>query len=240
MSVHEFSPSEAKSPTPRSSRASVGLPATAARPMFTLVHFAEGGWEYNPKLDTFIARPAEIYHVPGVGGVSEEGDTSSQLAEVRGRGGVVIEPSDRRLGRFKDYVAGYPCDGGAMCWTFRQSKGPIRTGRGSVVWPKTEDWNEFCLHIVEAGIVERMAPWVWTQMEARAVSVLGQKQQQAMRNAASAPAAEAARARLEKMRAAWARYSGATVAEVEAEGEEIAPVNAQAEITPSTGKKVVR
>lgn len=228
---HEFTSSEAVQYQPQARAQGHALPAQEARPKFTLVHFTEGGWDYDARLDAFIPRPAEIFHVPGVNGIAEDGDPSPALNDCRQRGGVVIDQLDPRLGKFRGYLVGYPCEGGGMAWTFRKSKGPIRTAQGRCVWPKTSDWDDFCLHLVKSGIVERMPVWVWASLEQRQASVAAQKQAIADRDANRIGAAKAAWAKLDKMRAAWARYNGET--EEDAEGVEVEPSEGGAPVEPT-------
>ena len=76
---------------------------------WTLLTYGEWDWDYKSKRSDggtgrWIPTLKQIRHTPGCNGVSEANkvaNISNAIAGAMGRGGLVIQPSDPRLGKFR-------------------------------------------------------------------------------------------------------------------------------------------
>ncbi len=134
-------------------------------PPFVYVHYS-GAWEFNsvqgwiPELSTLVA-------MPGVNGVDERLDLRRAIQGAVSKGGVYINPKDRRLlldgedeedALYYDYARFYDCTDGRKWWV-TVGQEPTVTRSGKILWnadDAAEVFAAFRAHLRDSGIVEPM------------------------------------------------------------------------------------
>ena len=114
-------------------------------------------WRWNDDAGEFLPDMGYLLVSPGVGGVTQRGNTSQAEVGLGKKGFTVIQPDDPRLGEFRDYVTGLPTVFGrnhhVPAWESASIVG------GEVFW-KTDTAMErkFYAHIIAAGIIPKLDP----------------------------------------------------------------------------------
>ena len=186
----------------------IALPAEMANHPFIYAH-APHAWEYDSERG-FLPSLSEITSKPGINGVGDDG----KIARVIGwfhdeKGGILIEPTDDRLGPWKHYVASFPCQGGRKHYCFRDC-GFVVLPRGRViVEDHSAEMRDFRQHIRDSGIVAPMDPVVFDLLMEREGRGLRRLEIEVAGNRRLPEAVVAKRARMDAMRAAWAKMTAA-------------------------------
>ncbi len=213
---------------PGASEEGAGLPLDYANFPFEFVHYPSG-WEFVEGFG-FLPSLSEIQAVPGVNGVDKSLSTAKARAGAMKKGGTIIEPGDRRLGEYADYVVSYPVERGNkhFCFlgtTFR----PLPGGKFLPV-PKPELLHAFRKLLVDKGVVAPMIDAVYSKLlevENRGYTQLAKRR---------APQADLDKklARLTAMKAEWERL---TQGQASDEDEEKAPAVA---LVPTSETKRIK
>lgn len=181
---------------------------------WVFVHFPRC-WEWT-EADGFIPTLRQIIAKAGANGAKVEGDITPGMAVAIAKGGVVIHPEDRRLGKVhQHYVRRHKIKGGGYHYAFhsesfrRLGKG-LAKGNEAAAKPAMLDFRR----IIRDRIIEPMDPMVWAEIEDRQQKRVERALVKAKGNSADARVSEAAD-KLAAMRESWAEY------EAEHYGEDI-------------------
>jgi len=119
------------------------------------------GWEFIEGFG-FLPRLKRVLAKPGVNGVDSRGRLSKALAGVVEKGGVVVQPSDERLGEYKGYVQYYETTDGRK-WYCDFCTTVTVLPNGEVFWGLTTPnaRNEFRAFLRENNIVPMLVPEVF-------------------------------------------------------------------------------
>ena len=192
---------------------------------FVYVHFPKS-WIYDvdrgflPDLTKMIARP-------GLSGVKKDGSMTLALANVREKGGVVLDPKDERLGPYLDYVHFYPIRGGGKYYV-DFNKAATVLPNDEIIWNKSElreTWYEFLEFVRGTTLVRPMIREIYLAIREKELDKLNGLLSRFDRNPHLKHRIELAEARLAGMDKHWQEYS-----------QEFAPTSTAKPRTP--GKKV--
>jgi hypothetical protein len=191
-----------------------GLPVNAKhRPAhkFVYAHYPQS-WVFDLDSGEFLPRLTKIIAKPGVNGVSKTGSLTMTLAGVQAKGGTYIDPKDKRLGDYKDYVHYYPTQNGGKWYVdFCQTATVLPTGQ--VLWGEcNEEWRGFLLHIKNSGIISPMIQEIYIKLVEGERNALDQLLGRLDRNPHLGSKVDKSRARLDGMAKAWAKIHGEVVA----------------------------
>lgn len=183
-----------------------GLPVSAKqRPAskFVYAHYPHS-WGYD--LDRgFLPMLAKIIAKPGVNGVDKNGGLTMVLAGVNSKGGTYIDPRDKRLGEFMDYVQYYPTQTGGK-WYVDFCQTATVLGTGQILWNTTdsvEPWKDFLCHVRDCGILSPMIHGVFVGLVEKERAKIDQLYGRLDRNPHLKSRLEHFQARLEGMEKAW-------------------------------------
>lgn len=178
------------------------LPADMANYAFTHVHYP-GGWVYDDELG-FLPELSEITARPGVNGVPINGNTNLAMAGAIGKGGMIVNPTDPRLGDYRNYMARFKCVGGRHRYGLAQDEYVLLPGGEA----KQEDTSAYkrglLVHLRDNGMVHPLESPVYRKLldiEERACRRLAER---SAANPFFTDALKARQLRLAKMKQAWA------------------------------------
>ncbi len=182
------------------------LPASYTNQRFVFTHYP-AGWSFSltlgflPDLNTIVAKK-------GVNGVGEDGRMNKPIAGSIQKGGIVINPADGRLGKWRDYVASYDTVNGKH-WCFKACRFTILPGGRVHQNDNAAEFAEFRRHLLDVGMCHALEESVYNELrevERKRLERLGKE-------AAKNPHMKAAyEERIEygrAMEAAWRLYTGA-------------------------------
>lgn len=182
------------------------LPRKYANQPFVLVHYPTA-WFYDDDSDMFLPEPSEIQGKQGVNGIGEDGDMRRALAGSVGKGGIVIHPTDRRLGPWAGYVVRYKCEGGGWHYTLRGAVFDKLPNGNAVPVDGSAGRRKFLRHLVESGIVPPIDEPSYNMLLEREQRQAARLERNAtnLNGEAYRARADARQARILKMIAAWNR-----------------------------------
>ena len=174
---------------------------------FVYCHFPKS-WIYDvtrgflPDLTKMIARP-------GLSGVKKDGSMTLALANVREKGGVVLDPKDERLGPFMNYVHFYPIRGGGKYYV-DFNKAATVLPNDEIIWNKSElreTWYEFLEFVRGTTLVRPMIREIYLAIREKEIDKLNGLLSRFDRNPHLKHRIELAEARLAGMEKHWQEYS---------------------------------
>ena len=196
-------------------RKNEGLPLRgSARPAdrFVYMHYPKR-WEYNAE-HGFLPTLAKIIAKPGINGIGKNGDLTPALVVAQQNGGTYIDPQDKRLGDFIDYVQYYTCENGAKWWVDSCMVATVLPG-GQINWnSKPGEWDGFRKQLRDAGIVEPLMPEVYELMIKKQQNKIDRRAAKAGMNPIYQQKYQEAVDQLEAMRGEWARMTEVKLAAV--------------------------
>ena len=211
------------------------LPADMANYPFTHVHYP-GGWVYDDELG-FLPELSEVTGRPGVNGVPISGNMNLAIAGAIGKGGMLINPTDARLGEFRNYMARFKCVGGRHRYGLAQDEYVLLPG-GEAKQENTSDYKRsLVVHLRDNGMVHPLESPVYRKLldiEERARLRLAQR---SAANAFFTDALKAKEKRIVAMKAAWADLR-AKLTPVGTAAPESASEEAASRIAAATPKRV--
>ena len=191
-----------------------GLPVNSKhRPAdkFVYAHYPQS-WYYNSELGDFLPSLTKIIAKPSVNGVSKSGSITMTLAGVQAKGGIYIDPKDKRLGDYQNYVHYYPTQNGGKWYVdFCQTATVLPTGQ--VLWGDcVEEWQGFLAHVRDSGIIRPMIEQIYMKLVAAERNTLDQILGRLDRNPHLGTKAKESRERIDGMAKAWEKRHGEIVA----------------------------
>jgi len=178
------------------------LPAKWTNHRFVYVHYPFG-WVFDADYG-FVPTLNQLTAKPGVNGVGADGKLNRVITSAGLKGGVVIDPSDGRLGKWRNHIASYPTQSGGKHYCFAPVRYDILPGGHVSPRPAGAAFAEFCAYLRDNNLVAPMEDAVYRLLLEREQDSYLQTAQRAGASPHLAPAAEACRLRVEAMRAAWA------------------------------------
>jgi len=133
------------------------LPIAPNKP-FTYFH-ADQGWMWDPKGKRWVPYLNKVIGVRGANGVGSNGSTAPAVAVAMQRGHRIIQPQDKMLGPYKNYLYSFPCiSRGGLKGKHWVTAYETPTVRGRAVRWKTDTkgYYEFLAYLVTKGIVSPM------------------------------------------------------------------------------------
>ena len=203
------------------------LPEKFANYPFVYVHYPMG-WVFDDAAG-FLPELSEIQAKPGVNGVGKDGRLSRPIGGAIQKGGTIIDPADRRLGDWKNYLVTYPVVGGRKHHCFRSAAFTILPGGRVHAGDGSEDYNAFRAFVRDEGVVAPMENPVFMALMDRESRGYNRVIRDAVKLPHLAPLADAKKARMAAMRAAWAKMNPPELVTDAAEVDPTPPV--------ATGKK---
>lgn len=192
------------------------LPAEYRNTSFLYVAYP-GGWEWDAERQIMIPCLSEIRIKAGVNGIDKDLSPHRAVGSSRAKGGVIIEPTDRRLGEWMHFItrykvgAGRPMQHVGWHYCFKSSTFEILpNGRASAVDGSAE-FRAFRAHLVEAGIVPQISGPEVSDILAREELGLRRLIAEAQNNPHRSDAVKAKQARVNAIRAWWANENAAAV-----------------------------
>ena len=190
------------------------LPASAVRQRWFYAHFPPS-WEFHPTAG-FLPILVEQYAVAGVNGVREVADSNGRVVGVNdsamragltGKGAIILDPADHRLGPWKNYCRPYPCVGGGKCWIFYVDKGGVTFDvlpNGVAVTREASGLlREFRIWLLAQGIIPPMPLPVYQMLIERERTALHRSIRDATGNPHLGAKVDARQARIDQMEKAW-------------------------------------
>lgn len=182
------------------------LPQKYTNQRFVYVHYP-AGWSFDPVLG-FLPDLNTIVAKKGVNGVGEDGRMNKPIAGSIQKGGIVINPADRRLGEWHNYVGSYDTVNGKH-WCFKACRFTILPGGNVSQNDNSAEFAAFRKHILDAGMCNSLEEPVFNELR----EIERKRLERAGKEAAKNPHLKAAyEARIEVGRAMdawWAKYTGA-------------------------------
>jgi|APGre2960657404_1045060.scaffolds.fasta_scaffold50816_2 hypothetical protein len=198
------------------------LPPGEARPRWFYSHFPTG-WEFVEGADGgFLPILDEQISTAGVNGVRAVLDRNGRPIGVDDaplrtglarKGAVILEPTDHRLGPWKNYVRAYPCVGGGKAWVFAVERTPGKVegvtytilGNGAAVAHDAAAlFREFRRWLVDNGIIPQIPQPVYVQLMEVERTALERTINAATSNPHLAAGVKARQDRIKRMEKAWA------------------------------------
>lgn len=136
-----------------------GLPITHRTKQtfrFIYIHYPKS-WIYDLERG-FLPDITKIIARPGLCNVRRDGNMTLALAQVREKGGVILDPKDERLGQYMDYVHFYPIRGGGKYYV-DFNKAATVLPNDEIIWNKSElrdSWYDFLLYVRGTTLVRPM------------------------------------------------------------------------------------
>jgi len=109
-------------------------------------------FSFYAKTGEWLPDLAKMWIDPGVDGVADSGDITIALAGNTSRGWQIIQPSDERLGEFKNYSQKLPHISGGHSHIPIFMGIDVEAGRAFIT-PDTDRWVAFRRHLIASGIV---------------------------------------------------------------------------------------
>ena len=145
------------------------LPAkqVPSRPKFLFLHYPTS-WDFDPELGEYVPQIRTIGIVPGGGGVRSNGDASAKIGYLQRKGGIILDPADKRLGEYGMYGTKVLNDRGREVHMsiFERYE---RIGNKAFHEHNKPEFRKFQRLLVDSGVVPAMHPRV-KQMEIDKVS----------------------------------------------------------------------
>lgn len=135
------------------------LPASLRNDPFNFVHYPSS-WAWSA-LYGFVPKLCEITHKAGANGVAEKVvggkvvgvDVNLAWAGSMQKGGLILNPSDPRLGKWMGFLKKTPCDGGGFRYSF-VGAGYVRLANNTVnISEVGEPYQEFLAYLRDNGLV---------------------------------------------------------------------------------------
>lgn len=134
------------------------LPQSFTNTPFLYVAYPNG-WEWDTENKRMLPCLSEIRIKAGVNGISDDLSPHRAVGSSRQKGGIIIEPTDRRLGDYMHFVTRYKTGAGKPIrqvgwhYCFRSASFEmLANGRAAPV-DGSADFRAFRAHLVSAGIV---------------------------------------------------------------------------------------
>lgn len=135
-----------------------------SRPSFVFA-VAPGGWEYSAAEDCWLPILKRLYVTAGAHGTEADRNPAKMFTERRQRGFTVIDPTDDRLGKYRNYVTKIPYAGNGGFFVSIFDGVDLMPGGRVMVERDTPEtvaafgtYNEFRMFLVETGIVPALDP----------------------------------------------------------------------------------
>ena len=207
-----------RAPTPSSVEEGV-LPASEVRPRWFYSHFPTG-WEFVDGMG-FLPILDEQISTSGVNGVRAIHDRNGRFLGVddaplrtglQRKGAIILEPSDHRLGPWKNYVRAYPCVGGGKAWVFavERTTGKVEgvtytiLANGAAVAHDAIDlFREFRAWLVSNGVIPQIPQPVYAQLMEIEQTALNREINAATTNPHLSERVEKRQERIARMEKAW-------------------------------------
>tara|TARA_R110000796_G_scaffold27927_6_gene76643 strand:- start:4484 stop:5224 length:741 start_codon:yes stop_codon:yes gene_type:complete len=187
--------------TPEDAADATALPRryAAARGEWRFVHLPER-WNWNEDSGEWLPALAEMSFTPGVNGIRSQRGRPLNVSAAKGligdKGGNVIDPKDRRLGKYQGYLQSFKNDGGGVRWV-SIFENPETVGRRAYWTRDADGYTDFCRVLMAQGLVDSMSQHVLrTYLEK-----LDFKIQNYVKKVGSNPTHEGISATLERLRA---------------------------------------
>jgi len=193
-------------------RADDGLPITHKHKQtfrFIYIHYPKR-WIYDLQRG-FLPDITKIIGRPGLCNVRRDGNMSMALAQVREKGGTILDPKDERLGPYMDYVHFYPIRGGGKYYV-DFNKAATVLPNDEIIWNKSElrdSWYDFLLHVRGTSLVRPMIREMYLAIREKEQDKLNGLLSRFDRNPHLKKRIELAEARLAGMDKHWQEYSKA-------------------------------
>jgi len=198
-------------------RRNEGLPLRAGRKpaeRFVYCHYPKR-WEYDMN-HGFLPTLSKIPARPGVNGVRKDGDLTPVLTVIQQKGGTFINPTDKRLGEFQDYVQYYTCENGAKWWVDSCMEAVILPGR-QIVWKsKPGAWDNFRIHLRDAELIDQLLPEVYDLMVEKQRKKIDRRAARAGLSPVYKAQYDSEVDKLASMQATWEEMTGAKLEALEA------------------------
>ncbi len=203
--------------TPRQEAEETRLPGDMVNWPFVLVHYPDG-WEFSEK-HGFLPALSQIDSKPGVNGVEQDPRTKqvNNAKAIGGsirKGGTIIDPRDRRLEKWQNYVVYYTCANGGRHYCLQGTEYELMPGGRARAIPHPEVYEDLRVFIRDRAIIPPMAETTYAALEEIEIRGLDRLARRAEAGGDFAQRKLAAKEqRLAAMRAAWQVYrQGATSA----------------------------
>lgn len=181
---------------------------------FVYVHYPKR-WDFHMD-HGFLPVPSKIPARPGCNGISRNRDLSPALVVHQQQGATFIDPTDRRLGDFQDYVQFYTCENGQKWWVDSCMTATVLPGR-QIVWSsKPGAWDGFRMQIRDSDMVEPLLPEVLDLMLAKQRKTIERLAGRAGTNPILQERLKNEEAKLDAMLATWDEMTGKKLAAVKA------------------------
>ena len=140
------------------------LPAkqVPSRPKFIFLHYPTS-WDFDSETGEYVPQIRTIGIVPGGGGVRSNGDASAKIGYLQRKGGIVLDPTDKRLGEYGMYGTKVTNDRGRVVHMsiFERYE---RVGNKAFHDHNLPEFRKFQRLLIKNGVVPEMHPRV-KQME---------------------------------------------------------------------------
>lgn len=186
--------------TPEESGDAVALPKrdAPASAEFRFVFLPER-WNWIEDTGEWLPALAEMTYTPGVNGISaKKGPQASAPAKamINGKGGTVIEPNERGLGRFAPYLHKFKNESGHDVW--RSIFESVEVVGKRALWDRDEEeYREFCRTLLTQQIVPKIHPHI----AAEKIAVVQERVKRMVARVGGNPTHEGLRAELERLQA---------------------------------------
>ena len=124
-----------------------------------------------------------------------------------GKGAIILDPADHRLGPWKNYCRPYPCVGGGKCWIFYVDKGGVTFDvlpNGVAVTREASGLlREFRIWLLAQGVIPPMPLPVYQMLIERERTALHRSIRDATGNPHLSAKVDARQARIDQMEKAW-------------------------------------
>lgn len=173
-------------------------------PMWFLVSYGEWAWEDdNDGGGRFVPELKQARCVLGANGVGLKPDgrtldLTRMSVGIAANRGILIDPADQRLGRFRNYLGAVSCENGKR-YIYRWARVLLsRNGRTARVVLNRDEHDAFRRHLVTAGVIGRMPPEILDEEIAKRHSRVQVMQTQMGRGHLAPEALHAATARVDR------------------------------------------
>lgn len=217
----------------REQASSAGLPAEFGNYPWQFVHYAMG-WMYDDELG-FIPSLSRIEARPGCNGVDLSLSTARANAGAAKKGGRIIDPTDRRLGQWMDYVVWYDVAGGRKHFCFTGTEFALLPGGQARAIDNSVNVRKFCAHLRDVGVVDAMSGVIYNVLLDMETTKLTRLRRRAVKSDGMADLVKAQDARVSAMRKAWEAMGEAPITEPALAGDAPAP-----RLTPKSATKIIK
>lgn len=138
------------------------VPVDVLNLMWTWAHFPLA-WEFVG--GKWLPELSQISFRKGLNGQADDGNTAAPKHHIAAKGGVLIEPSNPRLGKYRNYIRRFPAYNAASKQTGTYFASMFETptvigGRHAKWTIDTAGYNAFREFLVEKGLIESIDPSV--------------------------------------------------------------------------------